>query len=105
MELGIIHSNRVIILGCGNGIGRHDRLVMVKIQKPDETGDQQEDNEHDELFLLVHAAVLKSVLRCSATLITFVEACVGFSEASVKESTAYRLAERCRPFRNPITLL
>src|SRR5437899_12531246 len=59
MELRIIHSDRRIALGRGNGIRGHNRLVMVKIDEPDEPRDQQEEGEHDELFLLLHAPVRK----------------------------------------------
>ena len=59
VELRVIHANGMIILRCGNGIGGHNRLVMVKIQKPDEPRDQQEDDEHGELFRWLHAPVLK----------------------------------------------
>jgi hypothetical protein len=59
MELRIINANGLIILSCGPGIGGHNRLAIVEIQEPDETGSQQEDHENDELFLLIHAAVLK----------------------------------------------
>jgi hypothetical protein len=40
-------------------VGGNDGPVMVEIKKPDGAGDQQENHEDGELFLLFHAAVLK----------------------------------------------
>src|SRR5260370_18040924 len=74
VELRVIHGKQLIILDRGARLGSHHGLVMVEIQKTDDAGDQQKYDEHGELFLLLHAAVLKYVLRCTATFRTFVDA-------------------------------
>ncbi len=74
MELRIVNPNRLIIMDHGARVGGHNRSVVVEIQKPDEACSEQQGHEDNELFLLIHAAVLKYVLRCSATLMTFADA-------------------------------
>jgi hypothetical protein len=59
MELRVLHGEQLRILGQGAGIGVQHGSAMVEIQKPNEAGEQQEHGEHGELFLLLHAAVLK----------------------------------------------
>ncbi len=49
----------MIILGRGAGIGGYDGLVAIEIKITNDDKDQQKHDEHEELFLLFHAAVLK----------------------------------------------
>jgi hypothetical protein len=59
METGVFHGKELGILGRGAGIGGYDRLVTIEIKITDDDQDQQKYDEYDELFLLLHAAVLK----------------------------------------------
>jgi hypothetical protein len=59
MELRIFHGKQLEIMDRRAGIGSHSGFVMVEINKPDAAGEQQKYGEHGELFLLLHAAVLK----------------------------------------------
>jgi hypothetical protein len=59
MELGVFDGKQLRVLGGGAGIDSHNGLVKIKIQEPYNASGQQECREHGELFLLLHAAVLK----------------------------------------------
>src|SRR4029077_2572226 len=59
MKLWIVHGKQLIVLGGRVGIRGHDRLVVDKIKIPDTARDQEEHDEHYQLFLLLHEAVRK----------------------------------------------
>jgi hypothetical protein len=59
METGVFHGKELGVLGRGAGIGGYDRLVTIEIKITDDDQDQQKHDKYRELFLLLHAAVLK----------------------------------------------
>jgi hypothetical protein len=58
MELRVFDGKQLRVLGRADN-GSHNGPVKIKIQKPYNASGQQECDEHGELFLLLHAAVLK----------------------------------------------
>jgi hypothetical protein len=59
VELRVVNGKQLIVMDNRFGVGGHDSPVMVEIKKPDGASDQQENDEDGELFLLLHAPVLK----------------------------------------------
>jgi len=86
VELGILHREQRWILGRGASIAVTMGLSTVEIQKPDNAGGQQKDDEHGECFFCFMRPSGNG-FEVQRDLNDIMDPRLAFSEARDKEST------------------